>query len=165
MANPLDFKQDKDLIDMGLFRDAQYNLPDIVLSINLSDPFVAARDGQIVAQCLAKANDESIKITHFAYTDLDGAYELLRFVAGCYKETSELNFLDIGCGNAKIDLLAVMQRAGYRIVGVDPDYYLDDTKTVEVENSIVNRDLLRLRYNLREKTLSTIGYDASGRTD
>lgn len=154
--------QEKELLDYSLFRSFHYDLPDIALSVNQSDAFMIQQDTLISAQCLVSNKKLYYEVTHFAYVDLDDAMELLVHVIDHYKAQGA-GFLEIGCGNAHLEQMALFQRAGFRFISIVPNYYVGDTKTVQVENSIPILDMIRFRTNLREKGFTTTGSDKSGR--
>ncbi len=56
--------------------------------------------------------------------------------------------LEIGTGNAGIGQLALYQRCGFRIVGVDPDFFGRHYPEPIEENGIPCRDMVRLRLEL-----------------
>ncbi|MCL2033950.1 MAG: hypothetical protein FWG94_04375 [Oscillospiraceae bacterium] len=163
MPGPASIVIDKEKIDIGLFKQAQYSLPDIMLYLNTAIPFVALVDGEAAAQCLIEDKGYYMDITHVAYRAEETLTELLIHIEEHYKEENKA-FIEIGCGNANMDLYALFQRIGFRVIGVKPDYFIQDTKKVEVLHAIANIDMIRFRYNLRAKRLETIGSDALGRT-
>ncbi|MCY1399513.1 putative N-acetyltransferase YvbK [compost metagenome] len=52
--------------------------------------------------------------------------------------------LEIATGNSSLDQLGLYQRCGFRIVGVEPDYFLDHYPELISENGIVCRDRILL---------------------
>jgi ribosomal protein S18 acetylase RimI-like enzyme len=157
----------RDLLDMDLLRTADDSLPRVIRHMGTSLPFVGMLGSQVIASCLVEAMDGYHDIVNFAVAQQEQnkgyGRELLAYVLS-YLRSNGGRFVDIGCGNADIRLYTMFQRAGFRVIGVWPDYLIDDSKTANVENSIVNRDMVRFRADLQEKKLSTTGYDASGRT-
>ena len=58
-------------------------------------------------------------------------------------------YLDVGTGNSSISQLAFYQKCGFRIVGVDVDFFKNNNYTEKiVENGIECLDMIRLRMNL-----------------
>ena len=163
MPGPATFIIDKEKIDIELFHQANYSLSDIMLFLNTAIPFVAVLDGKAVAQCLMEDKGYYMDVTHIAYHTEEALIDLLVHIEEHYKQENKA-YIEIGCGNANLDLYALFQRIGFRVVGVRTDYFLHDSKNVEVLNSIVNIDMIRFRYNLRAKRLETVGHDASGQT-
>ncbi|NMP24831.1 GNAT family N-acetyltransferase [Sulfobacillus sp. DSM 109850] len=66
------------------------------------------------------------------------------------REAREANVLSIelGTGNSSIGQLALYQKCGFRIVGVDPDFFLRHYSEPIFENGIRCRDMVRLRCDL-----------------
>lgn len=153
---------DRDRVEVSFLRDAA-SLPEIIRNLGTSTPFVCLRDGVLVAECLARAEGDAMKVVNYACTDGEDCRDMLLYVME-HSRGLGLRFVDIGCGNANVELYGVLQRIGFRVVGVVPDHFLEDSKVPTVENSIVNRDLIHFRVDLNEKQLATTGYDASGRT-
>jgi len=52
--------------------------------------------------------------------------------------------VDVGTGNSSFEALAFYQRAGFRIVGVVPDYFVANYAEPIFENGIRCRDMVRL---------------------
>lgn len=152
---------DKEKIDYHMFQLHNYPLADIALSVNQSDPFIAMNGDEVTAQCLVRDKKFFVDVTHFAYANLDDAFALLQHVITHYKDGA-YKYIEIGCGNASLEQYALMQRAGFRVIGVLANFYLDDTKTVNVENAIANLDMIRFRFSLTDKGFTTIGSNMSG---
>lgn len=60
-----------------------------------------------------------------------------------------LQRLAIATGNSSLAQLGLYQRVGFRIVGVDPDYFVRHYPEPIIENGIACRDQLRLVLELR----------------
>jgi ribosomal protein S18 acetylase RimI-like enzyme len=63
-------------------------------------------------------------------------------------ESKGARVIDVGTGNSSLDALAFYQRAGFRIVGVIPDFFVDNYPEAIVENGIRCVDMVRLRLTL-----------------
>jgi hypothetical protein len=157
----LEIIMDKEKIDYHLFQMQHYSLADIALSVNQTTPFAALHGDTVTAQCLVQDKKFYVDITHFAYNDLDDAFSLLQNVAAHYKE-STYKYIEAGCGNASLEQYALLQRVGFRVIGVVANYYVSDMKTVNVENAIANLDMIRFRFSLTDKGFTTIGSNMSG---
>lgn len=57
--------------------------------------------------------------------------------------------IELGTGNSGIGQLTLYQRCGFRIVGVDPDFFVRHYPEPIVENGIWCRDMVRLALDLR----------------
>ena len=60
-------------------------------------------------------------------------------------ESKGARVIDVGTGNSSFKALAFYQRAGFRIVGVTPNFFVDNYPEPIVENGIRCVDMLRLR--------------------
>lgn len=56
--------------------------------------------------------------------------------------------LELGTGNSSLSQLAFYQKAGFRIVGVIPNFFIDNYEEPIYENGIQCRDMIRLKLNL-----------------
>ncbi|MCA1753150.1 MAG: GNAT family N-acetyltransferase [Spirochaeta sp.] len=56
--------------------------------------------------------------------------------------------LEVGTGNAGIGQLALYQKCGFRIVGIDLDFFVRNYEEPIEENGIPCRDMIRLRMEL-----------------
>jgi ribosomal protein S18 acetylase RimI-like enzyme len=59
-----------------------------------------------------------------------------------------IKVLEVGTGNSSIDQLALYQKCGFRIVGVDRDFFKRHYKEEIIENGIRCVDMIRLRIDL-----------------
>lgn len=55
--------------------------------------------------------------------------------------------IDVGTGNSSIGQLAFYQKCGFRIVGIDFDFFKDYEEEI-IENGIICRDMIRLSLGL-----------------
>ncbi|WP_308639392.1 GNAT family N-acetyltransferase [Paenibacillus silvisoli] len=53
--------------------------------------------------------------------------------------------LEIGTGNSSLGQLGLYQKCGFRIIGVEPDYFVKHYAEPIIENGIPCRDMIRLR--------------------
>lgn len=157
----------RDALSLELLKTADSSLPRIMRHIGTCIPFAGVINGETIAVCLVEDKGSICDIVNLAvrYDKQHMGYgkEILAYVLD-YLKSHGTQYVDTGCGNSDIRLLAFLQRAGFRFHEIWPDYYIDDSKIPSVENSIIRRDMVRFRNDLNEKTMETTGYDASGRT-
>jgi ribosomal protein S18 acetylase RimI-like enzyme len=63
-------------------------------------------------------------------------------------ESKGARIVEVGSANSSLDNLAFYQRNGFRIVGVDPDFFTQHYAEPIYENGIQARDRVRLRLEL-----------------
>ncbi|WP_079509316.1 GNAT family N-acetyltransferase [Mesobacillus jeotgali] len=61
--------------------------------------------------------------------------------------------IEIGTGNSSINQLALYQKAGFRITGIDKDFFLINYPEPIFENGIQCRDMIRLSKSLMDQTM------------
>ena len=57
----------------------------------------------------------------------------------------------IGTGNSSLGQLALYQKIGFRIVGIERDFFAKNYPDAILENGIVCRDMIRLSYTLSQR--------------
>ena len=73
--------------------------------------------------------------------------QLLEYaIATCRAE--DASEILIGTGNSSLGQLALYQKVGFHIVGVDPDFFTRNYPETIVENGVVCRDMIRLSYRI-----------------
>ena len=60
--------------------------------------------------------------------------------------------IEVGTGNSSLLQIAFYQKAGFRIVGVIPDFFIENYDKPIYENGIQCRDLIRLKYQVSSKS-------------
>lgn len=75
-----------------------------------------------------------------------GRQLILRAIEKAIKEG--MKTLEIGTGNPGVIQLALYQKCGFRIVGIDFGYFKKHYKETIIENGIECRDMIRLRMDL-----------------
>lgn len=63
-------------------------------------------------------------------------------------QRENMKTVEIGTGNSGVQQLALYQKCGFRIVGVDPDFFVRHYDEEIYENGIQCRDMVRLRLEL-----------------
>ncbi|WP_010094318.1 GNAT family N-acetyltransferase [Ornithinibacillus scapharcae] len=61
---------------------------------------------------------------------------------------SGYNAVEIGTGNSSINQLALYQKCGFRIIGIDPDFFIRNYSEEIFEFGIQCRDMIRLKLDL-----------------
>ncbi len=73
-----------------------------------------------------------------------------RLVEECFRQAGTDGFtrVEVGTGNSSIDQLAFYQKCGFRIVGVDRDFFVRHYPEPIFENGIQCRDMVRMAAQL-----------------
>lgn len=138
-------------IDTALLKRSKTPLPQLMMALKNGLTLGGMVDGVNVAVCIAEKRGEFYELIHLAvnpdYQKKGYGREILlhtldyvRLLGGQYIET--------GAGNANVQMFMFLQRVGFRISGVTPDYYIYGNERPEVENAIVNRDMIRYHADL-----------------
>ena len=108
---------------------------------------------RLVGQYVAKPrNADTLELMNIAVSPhARGAGVGKQLVAECLNRARDQGFatLEVGTGNSSIDQLAFYQKCGFRIVGVDRDFFVRNDPEPIVENGIPCRDMVRLAIELR----------------
>lgn len=56
--------------------------------------------------------------------------------------------IEVGTGNSSVGQLALYQKCGFRIIGVDMDFFIKHYPELIFENGIQCRDMIRLSQDL-----------------
>lgn len=114
--------------------------------------YVARHDGEIVGVIvLLKTRPKTIEIMNIAvkeqYQQKGIGKQLLAFAIAKAKE-EQIHTLEIGTGNPGVQQLLLYQKCGFRIVGIDADFFRRHYPEPIYENGIECRDMIRLRMDL-----------------
>ncbi|GGA45253.1 GNAT family N-acetyltransferase [Paenibacillus physcomitrellae] len=110
------------------------------LGEELAGEFVLLRTGPDTCEIMNLAVKESFQGQGIAKEMMAFACEKAR-EQGC-------SSLEIGTGNSSLNQLALYQKCGFRIEGVERDFFIKHYEEAIYENGIQCRDLLRLRLEL-----------------
>ncbi len=117
--------------------------------IHLSINFVARLDDKIVgALLLLKTRPKTMEIMNISvYEEYQnkGIGKQLIFKAIEYAKENKVQTLEIGTGNPGTMQMMLYQKCGFRIVGVELDYFRKNHNERIYENGIECRDMIRMR--------------------
>ncbi len=120
--------------------------------IHLSTKFIARINTKIVgALLLLKTRPKTMEIMNISvYEEYQnkGIGKKLIYTAIDYAKESKIRTLEIGTGNPGIIQMMLYQKCGFRIVGVDFDYFRKNHKERIFENGIECRDMIRMNMEL-----------------
>jgi len=160
MADNFTILMEREKMDTNLLLASDPSLPHVMLMLNSCHPFAGVVDGKTVAVCLLEQKEHYYDIVNLG---LDIMHDNKGYCAQIVQSVMDFvrsrggRYIEAGCGNAQLNFYAMYQKLGFRVTGVWPDYYMYDGRTLTIENNICNRDMVRLRLDLNEKTLNTTG--------
>lgn len=139
--------QDEIPLDLLLLSDPSEEV--IAEYINLSITFVARIHTKIVgALVLLKTRPRTMEIMNISvYEEYqnNGIGKKLIEKAIEYAKEMKIGTLEIGTGNPGVIQMLLYQKCGFRIVGVELDYFRKNHKEKIFENGIECRDMIRMR--------------------
>ena len=114
--------------------------------------YVAERDAQIIGvYVLLATRPETVELVNIAVTETQhgkGFGKQLVINAIDVAKSSGYRTIEVGTGNSSIGQLALYQKCGFRITGVDNDFFIRHYSEDIFENGIQCRDMVRLSQDL-----------------
>ena len=139
----------KDTIPNDLLLLADPSEEMITEYIHLSTNFIARLNAKIVgALVLLKTRPKTMEIMNISvYEEYQnkGIGKQLIYKAIEYAKESKIRTLEIGTGNPGLIQMILYQKCGFRIVGVEFDYFRKNYKEKIYENGIECRDMIRMK--------------------
>lgn len=100
---------------------------------------------------ILRTRPETIEIVNVAVrVDFQGKGIGKKLVLSAIEEAKKENVktIEIGTGNSSINQIALYQKCGFRIVGIDQDFFIRHYSEEIFENGIQCRDMIRLRIDI-----------------
>ncbi|MFJ6211698.1 GNAT family N-acetyltransferase [Lysinibacillus sp. NPDC092081] len=120
--------------------------------VNRGECFVAEIEQQIIGvYVLLPTRPETVELVNVAVVEEQhgrGIGKQLVMDAIKVAKTKGYKTIDIGTGNSSIGQLALYQKCGFRIIGVDMDFFVKHYPAEIFENGIQCRDMVRLSQDL-----------------
>lgn len=114
--------------------------------------YVAKRDGSMMAvYVLLPTRPETVELVNIAVGEKHQGKGIGTRLVNHAIETAKLQgyrTIEVGTGNSSIGQLALYQKCGFRIVGVDRDFFVRHYTGEIIENGIPCRDMIRLSQDL-----------------
>lgn len=114
--------------------------------------FIAEYEGEMVGEfVLLKTRPETAEIVNIAVQEeLQGQGVGKHMIKEAMEAARRLgcSILEIGTGNSSLHQLKLYQRCGFRITGVDRDYFVRHYEEEIIENGIRCVDMIRLAIDL-----------------
>ncbi|MBK3497291.1 GNAT family N-acetyltransferase [Viridibacillus sp. YIM B01967] len=120
--------------------------------VNRGECFVTESEQQIVGvYVLLPTRPETVELVNVAVVEEHhgrGLGKQLVMDAIQVAKTKGFKTIEIGTGNSSIGQLALYQKCGFRIIGVDRDFFIKHYPEEIIENGIQCRDMVRLSQDL-----------------
>jgi len=116
------------------------------------DCYIACIDNNIIgAYVLIKTRPLTLELVNIAVEESyqgTGIGKQLIYSAIDLARESNAKVLEVGTGNSSISQLAFYQKCGFRIVGIDKDFFKKHYEEKVIENGIECIDMIRLSIDL-----------------
>lgn len=120
--------------------------------VNRGECFVAESEQLTVGvYVLLPTRPETVELVNVAVTENQhgkGIGKQLVMDAINVAKAKGYKTIEIGTGNSSIGQLALYQKCGFRIIGVDTDFFIRHYPEEIIENGILCRDMIRLSQGL-----------------
>jgi len=138
--------------DLLLLADPSKEMVDDAL--RRGDCYLAYSDGELVGEfVLIPTHPLTLEIVNVAVRESRQRQGIGQAIVRKAIETARATgakTLEIGTGNSSFDQLRLYQRCGFRIVGVDIDYFVRNYPEKLYENGLQVTDKIELRMELRQ---------------
>ncbi|WP_339212349.1 GNAT family N-acetyltransferase [Solibacillus sp. FSL W8-0372] len=144
--------EERDNIPMDLLLLADPSKSIVEEYITKGECFIAESEKQVVGvYVLLPTRPKTIEIVNVAVAEKHhgkGIGKLLITDAIRVAKTKDYKTIEIGTGNSSIGQLALYQKCGFRIIGIDYDFFIKHYEEEIFENGIRCRDMIRLSKDL-----------------
>ncbi|MGM0901641.1 MAG: GNAT family N-acetyltransferase [Bacillota bacterium] len=141
---------EKPPMDLLLLADPNRNF--VEEYVKRGECYIAERDRQVIGvYVLLLTRPETVELVNVAVAEKhhgEGIGKRLVIHAIQIAKGKEYKTIEVGTGNSSIGQLALYQKCGFRITGVDRDFFLRHYQEEIVENGIQCRDMIRLSQDL-----------------
>lgn len=138
---------------MDLLLSADPSQKIIEAYLTRAECFVMEDQNQLIgAYVLLPTRPETVELVNIAvqikFQNKGIGKQLIRHALERAKEQG-FQMLEVGTGNSSMAQLAFYQKCGFRITGVDKDFFVEHYEEELMENGIPCRDMIRLSKSLR----------------
>lgn len=144
--------EERDNIPMDLLLLADPSKSIVEEYITKGECFIAESEKQVVGvYVLLPTRPKTIEIVNVAVAEKHHGKGIGKFLitdAIDVAKTKDYKTIEIGTGNSSIGQLALYQKCGFRIIGIDYDFFIKHYEEEIFENGIRCRDMIRLSKDL-----------------
>lgn len=137
---------------MDLLLLADPSLEHVQEYIQRGECFIAEKENQIIGvYILLRTRPATVELVNIAVDEKEqglGIGKWLVMDAIKKARSSGYEIIEVGTGNSSIGQLALYQKCGFRITGIDRDYFVKHYPEPIFENGIQCRDMVRLALDL-----------------
>ncbi|GEN32102.1 GNAT superfamily N-acetyltransferase [Cerasibacillus quisquiliarum] len=137
-------------MDLLLLADPSRNI--VEEYVRRGECFIAESDNQLVGvYVLLPTRPQTVEIVNIAVVEEYHGKGIGKFLVKNAIKTAKKNgykTIEIGTGNSSIGQLVLYQKCGFRITGVDIDFFVRHYQEEIFENGIQCRDMIRLSQDL-----------------
>ncbi|WP_379134036.1 GNAT family N-acetyltransferase [Paenibacillus sp. sgz500958] len=137
-------------IDLILLADPEEEV--IHTYMTRSKCYVGVIDGEIIGiYLLLSTRPNTMEIVNIAvHENFQGKGIGKKLIEHALMTTKDLGYktLEIGTGNSSIGQLYLYQKCGFRIIGIDKDFFIRHYKDPIFENGLQCKDMIRMQINL-----------------
>lgn len=137
---------------MDLLLLADPSLEHVQEYIQRGECFIAEKENQIIGvYILLRTRPATVELVNIAVDKKEqglGIGKWLVMDAIKKARSSGYEIIEVGTGNSSIGQLALYQKCGFRITGIDRDYFVKHYPEPIFENGIQCRDMVRLALDL-----------------
>lgn len=143
-------KDENPPMDLLLLADPSRNIVEEYLK--RGDCFITEYDNQVIGvYVLLPTRPETVELVNVAVAEEHQGRGIGKeLVMNAIQLAKEKGYktIEIGTGNSSIAQLALYQKCGFRITGIDIDYFIKHYQEKIFENGIQCRDMIRLSQDL-----------------
>ncbi|MER2037666.1 MAG: GNAT family N-acetyltransferase [Solibacillus sp.] len=120
--------------------------------VNRGDCFIAEMDNEVIGvYVLLPTRPETVELVNVAVAEKHHGKSIGKMLVMHAVQKAKVEgfkTIEIGTGNSSIGQLALYQKCGFRITGVDIDFFIRHYEEEIFENDIQCRDMIRLSQDL-----------------
>ncbi|MGM7722292.1 GNAT family N-acetyltransferase [Metabacillus sp. Hm71] len=143
-------RDDKAPMNLLLMADPSQNF--VNEYVNRGECYISEKENHLIGvYVLLPTRPETVELVNIAVLEEEQGKGIgKRLVLHAIQTSKQKGFktIEVGTGNSSIDQLALYQKCGFRIIGIDRDFFVRHYQEEIFENGIQCRDMIRLSQDL-----------------